>query len=623
MKHKRVSIIILTWNGLAYTRRCLQSLSRTIDDDCEVIVVDNGSSDGTLDFLASLPWVRTVANGANLGFVKGNNVGIGCADRANDIVLLNNDVEIHQPDWLTRIQATAYDRADVGIVGCRLCDADGRLQHAGTYILPDTYWGQQIGGGEKDVNQYSTDREVEGIIFACAYVRREVLDRVGLLDEDYFSYFEDTDYCLKARAAGYKTVCCGGVTLMHHEHVSTRVNQVPQSRMFRRSQQVFRRKWNPYFNAHRYQCRLNWHSLLNFSSGYAHSSRNLVAALDRHGVNVGYRYVYGPGTVMPTPEPESTGSYLLECIRQRGFARGAAEVVYAQGDVFEANRGAYKIGFTMLETDRIPAEWVRQANRMDEVWVPSTFNVQTFRASGVRVPIHVIPLGCDPAYFNPHIHGHRDERFFTFLSVFEWGERKAPEILLSAFADEFSADEDAVLICKILSREPEALIREGIASLNLRPGGGRVVCSLNDEIPTPQLGSLYRSADCFVLSSRGEGWGMPILEAMACGLPVIATSWSAPADFLTELNSYPLQVDRLVPAEAKCPYYRGFHWAEPSYEHLRSLLRHVYDHPEEARRKGALASAEVLSRWTWDQSASRICERLEQISMPLVGQPAA
>jgi len=75
-------------------------------------------------------------------------------------------------------------------------------------------------------------------------------------------------------------------------------------------------------------------------------------------------------------------------------------------------------------------------------------------------------------------------------------------------------------------------------------------------------------------------------------------------------NAYPLEVERMVPAELTSPYYRGARWAEPSYEHLRALMRHVYENRDEARAKGRRASQEVLSRWTWEASASKISARL-------------
>ena len=250
---------------------------------------------------------------------------------------------------------------------------------------------------------------------------------------------------------------------------------------------------------------------------------------------------------------------------------------------------------------------------MDEVWVPSTFNLESFRRSGVTRPMHVIPLGVDPDYLNPQITGYHPPDTFAFLSIFEWGERKAPEILLRAFNDEFHASEPVVLMCRILNRDSSVKVAREVERLGLHNRGGRIVFSLNEIIPYHQSGALYRSADCFVFSTRGEGWGMPLLEAMACGLPVISTDWSAPRDFMNEANAYPLQVERIVPAKAKCPYYEGFNWAQPSYEHLRALMRHVFENPDEARAKGARAAADVRGNWTWDHSAAKIIARLNAV----------
>jgi glycosyltransferase involved in cell wall biosynthesis len=106
---------------------------------------------------------------------------------------------------------------------------------------------------------------------------------------------------------------------------------------------------------------------------------------------------------------------------------------------------------------------------------------------------------------------------------------------------------------------------------------------------------------------------MPILEAMACGLPVIATNWSAQTDFFNETNGYPVEVARLVTVQSEHPYYRGMRWAEPSYEHLRQRMRHVYQHRDEARYKGQYAATEAHLKWTWDHSARKIITRLGEI----------
>jgi len=612
MTPRPVCIVILAWNGLDYTKRCLESLRNTLFPDYHVIVVDNGSTDGTTEYLETLDWVQLIRNEENVGFVRGNNIALRQCPPDSDVILLNNDTEVQQADWIDLLQRAAYESPENGIVGCRLRRPNGILQHAGAY-MPPTYWGQQIGSNESDINQYNANRVVDSVVFACAYIKREVLDRVGLLDEAYVSYFEDTDYCFKAREAGFLSVCCGAVTIIHHENVSTAINGVRFSDVFERSGAVFRKHWKSRIEGRRYQRKLAWHSIINFETGYAISSRQLMLAMDRQGVELSYKYVYGQGTPFNVQEPEMSGDYMVNVICQRSFPGSRTQVVYGQGDVFDSNTGKYKIGFTMLETDHIPAQWAAAANRMDEVWVPSSFNEETFRRSGVTKPIYIIPLGIDPDYFNPSITSCRLGDMFTFLSVFDWGERKAPEILLRAFSDEFRHEEDAVLICKISNSDGDVDVAAQVAALNLKSTGGRIIFSLNEIIPTYQLGALYRSVDCFVLPTRGEGWGMPILEAMACGLPVIATDWSSQRDFMNAENAYPIQVEKLVPAEAKCPYYKGFKWAQASYEHLRTLLRHVYENREEAREKGARAARDAYARWTWGHAAQKIIARLKAI----------
>jgi len=615
MSRRKATLIVLAWNRWDLTRRCLDSLHATDRTGAEVIVVDNGSTDETPRALSDYPWVRVVRNPRNLGFVRGNNVGIAEADPDSDVVLLNNDVEFPQGDWLQRLRDCAHETPGAGIVGCRLVLSDGRLLHAGTYILPETMWGQQIGSLERDVGQYANTREVEGIVFACAYIRREVLTAIGPLSEDFESYFEDTDYCLQASRAGFKTFVCGGVTLVHDEHGSTTGDDGRFMRVFQASRTVFRKKWGKALEG-RYTRELLWQSIMNFPTGYAMSTREILRALDRRGVRTRYRYVYGPGTPYPPAETDSSGDYLMNVIASRnGASLPSVGVVYGQGDVFRRNRARRKVGFTMIEVDGFPSEWVRQANRMDEVWVPSEFNRQGFIDSGVKRPIHRIPLGVDPNYFHPGIRGvPNGNGEFVFLSNFEWGERKEPWLLLKVFNDEFKAGEPVRLVCKIINKDPEVHVRREIANLRLKESGGKISFLFNREFPYYQLGAFYRSADCFISAGRGEGWDMPLMEAMACGLPAIATDWSAHTEFVHEGIAYPLRVRKTIPAVAKCPYYDGFRWADPDPEHLRFLLRQVYENREEARRRGAAAAEEVARKWTWDSVAAKVVQRLDFLS---------
>jgi GT2 family glycosyltransferase len=580
------TLIVLAWNRWELTRKCLATLRETELQDAEVLVVDNGSTDETPAELAKMDWIRVLTLPSNLGFT--------------------------QRDWLRHLRSAAHSSPDIGIAGCRLVLPDGRLLHAGTYILPDTLWGQQIGSLEKDVGQYPGVRDVEGIVFACAYLRRQTLEKIGGLSLDFESYFEDTDYCLRAREAGLRTVVAGDVTLVHDEHGSTKDATASRRAIFERSREAFGRKWKARLES-RYRKDLLWQSILNFPTGYAMSSRELVRALDQEDVRVSYRYVYGRGTVFPRDEPESSGDYRLDVIARRASPRRPpVSVVYGQGDVFSRNQGRYKIGYTMLEVDGFPRDWVRQGNKMDEVWVPSEFNRQGFLRSGLKRPVHVIPLGVETDTFNPGVTAWPNPSGeFVFLTSFEWGERKEPWLLLKAFSETFSSREPVRLVCKVMNRDGALSLKEEISRLGLSPAGGKISWLFNLEFPHYQLASLYRSADAYISVSRGEGWDMPLMEAMACGLPAIATDWGAHTEFLHAGIAYPLAIKGTIPAIAKCPYYDGYSWADPDGDHLRALLREVYVNREEARGRGKAAAAEMAARWSWRSAARKIVGRLE------------
>lgn len=595
-----VAIVILTWNALAYTQRCVDSLRRVTDHPAwRLVVVDNGSTDGTVEWLKTLSWVTLVENGSNLGFSRGCNIGIDACRPDEDVVLMNNDTAVLDPLWLATLQVAAYSGPQVGLVGARLVDGHGQTVHLGSYMQPVSVRGQQLGGLELDINQAIRDREVESVVFAQVYIRRDCLEQVGGLDENLFAYFEDSDYCLRAWRAGFKVLCAGGVSTVHNQSTSTRENNVDFWSIYERSRKVFRRKWGHWLEDERYDGDVLWNSVVHQPLGYAVQSRKLMAAMHFAGLKVAYRNAYG-GADRPTRD------LLLDDLLQRRPAKRSPQVSFCQADAFAGN--GRKVGWSMLEVTGLPSKWVEGCNRMDEVWVPASFNVETFRRSGVTVPIHVMPLGVDIDYYHPRITGFRPSSRFTFLSVFEWGERKAPEVLLRAFAQEFKQAEDVLLILSIFNRDPTVDVEVEVRKLSLRPSAP-IAILVNPELATYQMGSLYRSADCFVLPSRGEGWGMTALEAMACGLPVIATGWGGPADFLHDDVGYPLDWS-LVPAQARCPYYAGFEWAEPDFEHLRFLMRQVVDDPALAALKGQAAALEVAARYSWDDAARRVRERL-------------
>ena len=352
--------------------------------------------------------------------------------------------------------------------------------------------------------------------------------------------------------------------------------------------------------------RVVWQSRWGLPIGYAITSEEIASHLIDLGVDLAHRQT-------PWQREGPVRKLVLREAGKKPAWRDAPQVSYDQADLFDHRHRGYKIGYTMLEVDGLPADWVASCNRMDEVWVPSRWGAETFRNSGVTRPLHVMPLGFDPTRFSPEGPSRKIEGRFTFLSVFEWGERKAPDVLLKAFVAAFSSRDDVLLILRVNNFDAGVDVVREIAALSLPRNGPDVVLLYNQHLDPDGLGALYRSADAFVLPSRGEGWGIPILEAIACGVPTIATGWSGQTEFLNESVGFPVRARRLIPARAKCPYYAGFSWADPDFDHLVERMRWVYENREDARAVAARGARTALDSWTWDAAARRVRSRLQEL----------
>jgi N-acetylglucosaminyl-diphospho-decaprenol L-rhamnosyltransferase len=235
---ERVSVVIVGWQVRELLRGCLASIAAHEDRDAlEVWVVDNASTDGTAAMVAAeFPWVQLVALDDNPGFAAGNNVALRRA--TGDIcILLNPDTELHAAA-LTALAAYLRAHPAVGVVGPRLENPDGSVQSAGFappslfqvwYDLvpwPRRFYDSRLNGRYP---RAPTDEPyaVGFPLGACLAVRRDVLDRVGLLDEAYGMYMEELDFCARVGAAGYAVQIVPTVAVTHHGGQST--GQAPEA----------------------------------------------------------------------------------------------------------------------------------------------------------------------------------------------------------------------------------------------------------------------------------------------------------------------------------------------------------------------------------------------------------
>lgn len=236
-----VSIIILTFNQLEYTRMCVDSVLRNTTVPYELIFVDNASSDGTLDYLKTLPNVRIVANEQNLGFAGGNNQGLALAS-GEYALLLNNDA-IVTPGWLELMLAPMQRDPKVGIVGPR------SNYVAGHQLVTDIPYESL-----EDLDTYAAERAqtygesgdyISCIVGFCMLVRRAVVERIGGLDPVFGSgNFEDTDYCLRALLAGWVSWVAHGAFVHHYGHRTFIGAGIDWVASMKRNGKIFAAKWN-------------------------------------------------------------------------------------------------------------------------------------------------------------------------------------------------------------------------------------------------------------------------------------------------------------------------------------------------------------------------------------------
>jgi len=223
-----VDIVVLNWNGKRDTLACLASLEKLRYPAFHVIVVDNGSSDDSVEAIRSLypperSWLTILENGKNLGYAGGNNVGIRYAlDRGTDFVwILNNDTII-DPDSLNVLITAAIDNPGAGIIGSKiLCYPDKHLLYSRGESFSLWFNRRTVNIGEVDPKNEVSPRNVDYIVGCAMLAKKKFIESVGLLDETYFAYFEEIDWCFRGRKAGFDVLYVPAAVIYHKGGAST------------------------------------------------------------------------------------------------------------------------------------------------------------------------------------------------------------------------------------------------------------------------------------------------------------------------------------------------------------------------------------------------------------------
>jgi GT2 family glycosyltransferase len=249
----RVAVLILNWNGKALTIDCLESLMRVETPDVELIVVDNGSSDGSVEAIRDRfgERVTLIANGQNLGFAGGNNAGIRYAlDAGADFVLLLNNDTVVDPALIDHLLRPFADDPRVGITGPKIYYYTPRDQiwFAGGRIFLARGTSCHIGIRQTDSGQYDRRVEIDYVTGCALMASRAVFEKCGLLDPSYVAYYEDADFCMRARRAGFSIVYEPGGRVWHKISASTggQMSRRKITRKFRSTWKFFGRYAKPW-----------------------------------------------------------------------------------------------------------------------------------------------------------------------------------------------------------------------------------------------------------------------------------------------------------------------------------------------------------------------------------------
>lgn len=369
-------------------------------------------------------------------------------------------------------------------------------------------------------------------------------------------------------------------------------------------------------------------NILGSSSGYVSHSRQLLNALIKQGVEVAYTGQLVDGWEKQVNDDE------LKAIKQEPFIN---ENILA---ISLPNQWAYQLaephkvfcGYVVWEGTKVPDYWLKYFadERVDYLIVPSEHTKQailnTLKDEGYNLSmsddaywyyeipkkIIIIPHGVNHELFQPV--ERKDDGIFRIVSNGGWAQgvndRKGLQFLIKAFVEEFKEDEPVELFVKI----NPAYLQQGwnldneLAKLNLPQNGGRLMFNL-DNIPFENIKGFYGMGDVYACTTMCEAFGLPMLEAMSCGLPIITTAFGGQCDFVTDDNGWIINQGEMVENNWDI-LYEDISWFKPDIQAIRKVLREVYNNKSLVKNKG-LKALKTSQEYDWNKSADMIKKLLK------------
>jgi GT2 family glycosyltransferase len=582
-----VDVVIASYRDAERVATLVASIRRTVEPGmARIVVADDCSGPEHLAALRAIPGIEVVEGEANEGFAANVNRGLRATDPARDVVVLNSDMEA-RAGWLAGLQFAAGQQEEIGIVGGKLLYLDGRIQFAGTArnLGALEWFDHRYRFKPEDWGPAAMTGPVLAVTGACMYVKRALIEQVGLLDERYPMAYEDVDWCLRAWQAGWRVIYFPVATLIHYESV-TRGTDVGERE--RESQRVFWERWGDFFDARDVRTQ--------------DGRLRVVYVTEGTGVGGGHRDIF---------------EHL-----NRLAERGHEVALYTLGERpewFELRVPVHSFEFY--------EELIEELADVDAIKVATWWNtaMPTWYASVLRgIPVYFVQdietsyYPDDEAVRHAVIDSYRPE--FRYMTISGWNRERLRELGLDAelippgidldtfrVRPEVRRREDMVLALgrtnplknlpltidawrRLPEPKPE-LCMFGIEPELASEAGMRYVESPSDE----EVGELFSRATVFVQTSTHEGFCLPALESMATGGAVVCTDAHGNRDFCAD------KVNCLMP--------------EQDVSAVSAALDRLLSEPALRERLGR-AGIETAADYAWERRIDALEAFLEGVAAP-------
>jgi GT2 family glycosyltransferase/glycosyltransferase involved in cell wall biosynthesis len=611
-----VDVVIPSYRDAERVRTLVRSIRRTVAGGmARVIVADDCSGPEHLAALGGIEEIDVlIESERNLGFAANVNRGLRATAPERDVVVLNSDVEASLSGWLEALQYAAYRDADVGIVGGQLLYPDGRIQFGGTVRNRDApeWFDHRYRFKPGDWGPAAQTSPALAVTGACMYVRRAVIERIGLLDEGYPMAYEDVDYCLRAWQAGYRVRYFPIAQLVHHESVTRGTDQGERELA---SQRLFWERWSDFFDARSVYAGASAGADADVDPGGG--SR---AAPDRSGVDGG-----GEGErlrIVYVTEDTGIGGGHRDIFEHlsRLVDRGHDVALYTLGDPpewFALRAPVHSFpDYDALVAALAPLEAIKVAT-----WWMTALPV--WRASVARgIPVYFVQ-DIETSYYPDHenarhavLDSYRPE--FRYMTISSWNRERLRELGLDAELIPPGIDLDTFRPRPDVPRRADMVLALGrsnpLKNLPLTLSAWRALpqprpelhlFGIEPELATDpgmryvtspsdtEVNELFCQTSVFVQTSTHEGFALPPLEAMATGAAVVCTDAHGNRDFCLD------GVNCLMP--------------EPDTRSVAAALTRLLGDPELRARLGR-AGIETAAGYAWERRIEALEDFFQRIA---------